>query len=398
MDLNLVNAPYLPDARAALQRLVQHSSTDVVTDYPLLLAPQLSASLLSANAAAISQAMQQSTLAGVRALLPADVLLGNAPAKPHFFAVDFALCCNQQQQLVPQLIELQAFPSMLAMSFFLEQHYGATVLAGQTLAQRQQLWQQMLQPEQSCDPGDTDGTGEIIMLDYQPLAQRTAMSFVLTARLGVQPLCVSELYRKGRNLFYRLDGRERKVQRIYNRLILAALPQAVAQQARRLLTDADVSWLGHPDWYYSVSKASMLFMQGPWLPPVSLVNSLAPDTMLADRVCKPLFDFAGRGVELSPTAAYLESLPSAAYMLQQKVNYATCVITPQQHQLKTEIRVMSLWPDNTAEPVPVAMMARLTAGVSIGMNQQQTNQHSAGGATVALCAEQAREAQEKVCA
>ena len=47
-----------------------------------------------------------------------DVLLGNAPAKPHFFAVDFALCCNQQQQLVPQLIELQAFPSMLAMSFF----------------------------------------------------------------------------------------------------------------------------------------------------------------------------------------------------------------------------------------------------------------------------------------
>ncbi|WP_019675296.1 hypothetical protein [Arsukibacterium perlucidum] len=401
MDLNLVSAPHLPDARAALQRQVQHSSTNVVTDYPLLLAPQLSTRLLSANAAVINQAMQQSTLAGVRALLPSDVLLGNAPAKPHFFAVDFALCCNQQQQLVPQLIELQAFPSMLAMSFFLEQQYGATVLAGLTLAQRQQLWQQMLHPEQSSNPGNTGGTGEIIMLDYQPLVQRTAMSFILTAQLGVQPLCVSALYRKGRQLFYRLDGRERKVNRIYNRLILAALPQAVAQQARRLLTDADVSWLGHPDWYYFVSKASMLFMQGPWLPPVSLVNSPAPDTLLADHVCKPLFDFAGRGVELSPTVAYLASLPSAAYMLQQKVNYAPCVTTPQQHQLKTEIRVMSLWPDNAAEPVAVAMMARLTAGGYIGMNHQQTEQHTAGGATVALCAQEAGEAGEageKVCA
>ncbi|WP_213995938.1 hypothetical protein [Arsukibacterium sp.] len=379
MDLNLVRAPYRPDAKAALHRLIQHHSAGVVTDYPLLLAPELSRRILHANTEVMHQAMQQHTLAGVRALLPSAMLLGNAPAKPHFFAVDFALSYDRQAQLTPQLIELQAFPSMLAMSFFLEQHYGPTVLAGLTLIQRQQLWQQMLKAELLPEQG------EVIMLDYQPLAQRSALSFILTAKLGVPTVCLTGLYRKGRQLYFRLNGRERKVQRIYNRLILAALPPDVAQRARQLLSDAEVNWLGHPDWYYFVSKASMLFMHGPWLPQVSLINSPATDPLLPNSVCKPLFDFAGRGVELSPTAAYLSSLPSADYMLQQKVCYAPCVMTAQQQSLKTEIRVLSLWPENTPEPVTVAMMARVSAGAYMGMNQQQ----DAGGATVALSPQEA---------
>tara|TARA_R110002126_G_scaffold98045_42_gene228264 strand:- start:879 stop:2027 length:1149 start_codon:yes stop_codon:yes gene_type:complete len=378
MNFSFVSAPYQPDAKAALHCHVQHCSTDAVTDYPLLLSPALVTQLQTANAEVIDQAMQPSTLASVRTMLPPAVLLGNAPARPHFFSVDFALCYNQQQQLVPRLIELQAFPSMLAMSFFLEQQYGPAVLSGLTLTQRQQLWQQMLQSDLQNNQGDA------IMLDYQPLSQNTALSFILTAKLGIQPLCITQLYRKGRQLYFRLQGKEHKVQRIYNRLILAALPEEVAQQARHLLTDADVSWLGHPDWYYFVSKASMLFMQGPWLPAVKLVNSPAAEAMLPESVCKPLFEFAGRGIQLSPTQSYLASLPSANYMLQQKVQYAACVQTPQQQHLKAEIRMLSLWPDTSPQPVAVAMMARLTGGDYIGMSQPQMT----GGATVALCAQE----------
>lgn len=378
MTLHLVSAPYRPQAKTALLQQIQHSATALVTEYPLLFTADLSQQLLQANNAAIAQAMQPATLAAVKNLLQQAMLLGDAPERAHFFAVDFALCLNDQQQLSPQLIELQAFPSMLALSFFLEQHYGSCLLDGRSLLQRQQLWQDMLQIDAANDSGDT------IMLDYQPLAQRSAMSFMLTAKLGVQVLCISDLYRKGRQLFYRQHGRERKVRRIYNRLILSALPADAALQARQLLSNADVSWLGHPDWYYFVSKASMLFMQGAWLPAVSLASQATPK-QLASSVCKPLFDFAGRGVELSPTPAYLASLPSADYLLQQKVQYARCVINPAQQVLKTEIRLLSLWPDNAEHPSTVAMMARLSNGPFMGTNQQA----GGGGVTVALCAQEA---------
>ena len=378
MTLHLVSAPHRPQAKTALLQQIQHSATALVTEYPLLFTADLSQQLLQANNAAIAQAMQPATLAAVKNLLPQAMLLGDAPERAHFFAVDFALCLNDQQQLSPQLIELQAFPSMLALSFFLKQHYGSCLLDGRSLLQRQQLWQDMLQIDAANDSGDT------IMLDYQPLAQRSAMSFMLTAKLGVQVLCISDLYRKGRQLFYRQHGRERKVRRIYNRLILSALPADAALQARQLLSNADVSWLGHPDWYYFVSKASMLFMQGAWLPAVNLASQATPE-QLESSVCKPLFDFAGRGVELSPTPAYLASLPSADYLLQQKVQYARCVINPAQQVLKTEIRLLSLWPDNAEHPSTVAMMARLSNGLFMGTNQQA----GGGGVTVALCAQEA---------
>ncbi|MBU2112711.1 MAG: hypothetical protein KKE94_02940, partial [Gammaproteobacteria bacterium] len=133
MTLDQVSAPHLPQAKAALLQQVQHSSTALITEYPLLLSAELGQQLLQANSAAITQAMQPTTLAAVKNLLPQAMLLGNAPERAHFFAVDFALCHNEQQQLSPQLIELQAFPSMLALSFFLEQHYGPCLLAGRSL-------------------------------------------------------------------------------------------------------------------------------------------------------------------------------------------------------------------------------------------------------------------------
>lgn len=378
MTLERVSAPHRPQAKAALLQHISHSGCALVTEYPLLLSANLGKQLLQANRDAIAQAIQPATLAAVKNLLPQAMLLGNAPAQPHFFSVDFALCHNDKNQLEPQLIELQAFPSMLALCFFLEQHYGACLLDGRSLIQRQQLWQNMLQIQPHAEDGDT------IMLDYQPLLQRSGISFLLTAQLGVQVVCLSELYLKGRQLFFRRHGRERKVRRIYNRLIISALPASIALHAQRLLSDADVSWLGHPDWYYFVSKASLLFMQGPWLPEVCQANQ-ATASQLAHSVCKPLFDFAGRGVELSPTPAYLASLESDAYLLQQKVQYARCVTSPAQQPLKTEIRLLSLWPDNAPHPTTVAMMARLSAGDYMGVSQQT----GGGGVTVALCGAEA---------
>ena len=164
-----VRAPVNSKVWQQLSDLLQDPHLAVLTHYPLQLNARLTAVLLQANQQVVAQAISPLVLQASAALVPEALLLGQAPARPHFLCVDFALC-HHAAGLMPKLIELQAFPSQFAMCFALEQAYGETRLAGRSLAQRQALWLEMLIGEQPAR------AGEVIMLDHHPLQQKTSFS------------------------------------------------------------------------------------------------------------------------------------------------------------------------------------------------------------------------------
>jgi hypothetical protein len=54
--------------------------------------------------------------------IPKHLFVPNDTEKPHFLAIDFGICKNENGEVVPQLIELQAFPTLYA---FQEEFEGA---------------------------------------------------------------------------------------------------------------------------------------------------------------------------------------------------------------------------------------------------------------------------------
>jgi hypothetical protein len=93
-----------------------------------------------------------------------------------------------------------------------------------------------------------------------------------------------------------------------------------------------VEWAGHPNWYFLISKFSIPCLTGhPMVPPavflsdffegdgrerllsagVSLPVETGPDTVYNDLLLKPLFSFAGKGIQFEPTQGQLEAIPSA---------------------------------------------------------------------------------------
>src|SRR3954466_11607595 len=70
--------------------------------------------------------------------------------------------------------------------------------------------------------------------------------------------------KKGRELFYELDGREVRIERIYNRVIFDELERRPDLKFDfKFQEELDVRWIPHPNWYYRISKHSLPFLKRP---------------------------------------------------------------------------------------------------------------------------------------
>ena len=64
----------------------------------------------------------------------------------------------------------------------------------------------------------------MILLEIEPEKQKTRIDFACTeALLGIRPVCLTKVKKKGRQLFYERDGRDVRIERIYNRVIFDEL-------------------------------------------------------------------------------------------------------------------------------------------------------------------------------
>ncbi len=290
------------------------------------------------------------------AAIPAEFKAPNETPHPLFVQADFGLVRLEDGSLEPKLVEIQGFPSV----------YGFQAALGKD-------YEQVYRLDETVSPGLTDFLGdldetsywgilsrailnghapeEVVLLEIEPYQQKTLPDFLLTQKkLGIRIACITQVKKQGRQLFF--EGVP--IKRIYNRVIVDELVRKNIQSEFRLTDDVDVEWAGHPNWFFRLSKFSL-----PWFEHVSVpetrflcdVSELPQD--LNNYVLKPLYSFAGLGVNIGPSKEEIEAIPTcerADFILQQKMDFVATVDTPS-GMTKVETRIMYIHDGNQLRPV-----------------------------------------------
>jgi hypothetical protein len=122
-----------------------------------------------------------------------------------------------------------------------------------------------------------------------------------------------------------------------------------------------VEWLGHPAWYFRVSKFSIPWLRHPAVPRTWYLHEL--DRLPEDRdnyLLKPLFSFAGGGIKFAPTDDEIAAIrpdDRRNYILQERIHFTPVIETPH-GATQSEIRVMYIWTDRLRAMLPLIRMGR----------------------------------------
>jgi hypothetical protein len=306
--------------------------------------------------------------------IPQSDRVPGAEGHPHFIAFDFGVCVNEKNELEPQLIEMQGFPTLYGFQVYypemLQKHFSVTRNLTQYLGGFDRP--SYLKTLKKILLGN-DEAEHTILLEIKPWEQKTRIDFFCTQDyFGIQPVCITELMEEGNQLFYFHKEKKKKIQvkRIYNRIIFDDLHTQKDSLGKHidLQKPWDVKWIPHPNWFYRISKYTLPFIRHPYVPETQFlhqVKSIPED--LDNYVLKPLFSFAGQGVVIDIKPEDIRSISDPSnWILQHKVNYASVIQTPDE-PAKVEIRIMYLWPEGADRPVPALNLARLSKGKMIGV-------------------------------
>jgi len=302
----------------------------------------------------------------------------------HFIAFDFGICINEAGEYEPQLIEMQGFPTLFAYEVLLDdvfrKHFPVPYNYSVYLDKYER--ESYLKLLKEIIVGN-EKPENVILLEVFPHKQKTRIDFYCTQDyLGIKPVCLTELTREGRKLYYLNDGKKIQVKRIYNRLIFDDLQQQspeVQVQGNILFEELDVEWVPHPNWFYRISKYTLPFIHHPYVPMTYFLNEIKQMPIdLENYVLKPLFSFAGQGVVIDVTPADIEKVKDPEnWILQRKVKYADVIETPD-IQAKAEIRIFYFWKDGEARPVAANNLARLSKGKMIGVRYNKDKEWVGG--------------------
>ncbi len=319
-------------------------------------------------------------IARMRDAIPADRHVPGETALPSFGIIDFALVEEADGTLGPRLIELQGFPSLVGFQVMQADAWGAELA---TMPGLEGPWScrfgglsrdQILALARETIVGDHD-PAHVALVDIDPSEQKTSCDFRASKTLfGVDAVCPTKLEKRGRRLFRRDDaGRELPVERIYWRIVIDELEKKGVTLPFDLREELDVEWTPHPNWFFIWSKYSLPFLDHPAVPRTQLLSELSdvPPDLTENYVLKPLFSFAGGGVNVAPTAADVAAIPAdmrAAWCLQRKITYAPRLRAVDGGGIKAEIRMIYLRPDDAAQFVPALNLCRLARGAMIGVD------------------------------
>ena len=319
-----------------------------------------------------------------RNAIPQGLAVPGENEHTHFIAFDFGICINEAGEYEPQLIEMQGFPTLFAYEVLIDEVFRKThavpdnfsaYLGGHDKASYIQLLKEIIVG--SHDPS------EVILLEIFPHQQKTKIDFYCTQDyLGIRPVCITELIREGKKLYYLRDGVKTQIKRIYNRVIFDDLQQQtpeVQEKGKILFEELDVEWCPHPNWFYRISKFTLPLIRHPYVPATFYLNEIKQlPADLENYVLKPLFSFAGQGVVIDVTKEDIDKVKDPEnWILQRKVKYADVILTPDV-PAKAEIRIFYFWKDGAARPVPTNNLGRLSKGKMIGVRYNKDKEWVGG--------------------
>jgi len=276
--------------------------------------------------------------------IPEAYRAADETAHPHFMTVDFGLVREPDGRLAPRLVELQAFPSVYGYQFMLAENYRTAFaldpkldlfLGGHTEASFWKLMQKVITRGHHPE--------HVVLTEVDPQHQKTLPDFQVTAdRLGIRVVDIAEVIPEDRpgklpRLCYRDGSRLVPIHRIYNRAIVDELIQKQVHLQFDYREHFDVEWAGHPNWYFHLSKFSIPYLDHPCVPPAVFLDDWfkgkGRDRLPGDReqwILKPLFSFAGKGIQFDTTRAQLEAIGLSerkGYLLQQRMRFEPTIDT-----------------------------------------------------------------------
>lgn len=372
-----------------------------VSETPIFVPPALLERMANDGAALAHRLIDDAAyLESARHAIPDGYLVANETAHPHFLTADFALVRSHDGVLTPKLVEIQAFPSVFGYQaalcsayrevFRLPESMG-TFLGGLTESGYWDLLSRTILG--GHDPEN------VVLAEVDPQHQKTLPDFNITSRrLGIAVVDIASLQAVQNKLYYRNSSRRLvPIHRIYNRAIADELIARRIKLPFDLTHPWDVEWAGHPNWYFLISKFSI-----PWLsrstmnhlvvPPAVLLSdfldgsgradlvsagvplpaSKGPDVVYTDLLLKPLFSFAGKGIQFDPSRAQLEAIPveqRSGYLLQQRMHFVPNIDTP--HGItQAEIRILYMWPARGIL-TPALSLVRLGRGKMMGVDHNK---------------------------
>lgn len=311
------------------------------------------------------------------AALTPDITVPGQPERSAFVVVDFAMTVGPEGEIVPKLIELQGFPSLMGYQLFLaelvQEHFSlppelSYINGGHTRSRFVDLLNRTIVA--GHDPEN------VILMELDPWNQKTFPDFTaIHELLGIPVVDIREIKKEGERLYYRnARGVRVPVARIFNRAIVDEIERKGERLPFNWNDELDVEWAGHPNWFFRISKFTLPFLDHPLVPPARFLSDLEeyPES-LDDYVLKPLFSFAGSGVIVGPARARLDAIPEAQrgqYLLQERIEFGGVLKTPE-GDTKVEMRVMLIWPPDEERPLPVMGLVRTGRGAMMGVNQNR---------------------------
>lgn len=357
---------------SALDRAVGAKIEFRPCETPVFLPAEFLTEMERAGKELIAQLSTPDYFAASTRAIPAEFHAPNEGSHPDFIQVDFAVTRDADGKFSAKLIELQGCASLYAFQFLLPHEYqrlydldGLSYLMNGLNDERYQVLLKEVFVAQH-DPA------QVVLMEIDPLRQKTLPDFKMTEKLfGIPTVDVAEILKRGNKLYYQRDGREIEIRRIYNRVIIDEFVRKGVKSNFDFRDELDVEWVGHPNWYFRMSKFSLPFLNHYTAPRAWFLNELEeypgdPENF----VLKPLFSFAGSGVKVSITREDLDAVPPTKrgdFLLQEKITYAPVVETPDEPS-KVEVRVMFVWPQSAPEPIAVTTLTRLSKGAMMGVD------------------------------
>lgn len=353
-----------------LNSILKYPTDFRVCETPLFLSDDFNDELLKACDDIITQLITEDFKKNSVNAIPKHLIVPNDTDHPVFLSLDFAITKDNEKH-IPKLIELQGFPTLYGYQYFLNRlvkkyfdipESFTPYYSGFDEDEYVDLLEKIILANEEPE--------NVILLEIEPQKQKTRIDFAAMEKLiGIPEVCITDIIKKGRKLFYKKDGNEIEIKRIYNRVIFDELERKQIESSFSFFDEVDVRWVGHPNWFFRISKFSLPQLKGKYVPECYYLNQLEkyPDD-LSQFVLKPLFSFAGLGVDVDITKEKLDKITDREnYILQQKVEYAPLIKTPDDYS-KVEIRMMYLWEEGAKKPELVMNLIRTSKGKMMGVD------------------------------
>ena len=355
-----------------------------VAETPLFIPRDFTEKMLSACESIVDIIIDPDFKTFTKNAVPAEVKVQHENKHTQFIAFDFGICINEAGEYEPQLIEMQGFPSLFAYEVLLDEiflkHFTtpssfSSYLNGYHKETYIRLLKEVILGNHAPE--------NVILLEIFPKKQKTRIDFFCTEEYtGIKMVCLTELIKEGRQLFYMNKGKKTKIERIYNRVIFDDLHQQTTdtqEKGKILFEELEVEWAPHPNWFYRISKYTLPFIRHPYVPQTFFLHEIKQiPADLENYVLKPLFSFAGQGVVIDVTPADIEKVKDPEnWILQRKVKYADAIETPD-ILAKAEIRIFYFWKDGATRPMATNNLARLSKGKMIGVRYNKDKEWVGG--------------------